>query len=323
MKNKILAFGYHDQKAPRHGNICKELKKEGSEIIECHTTKKGLFGKYSDLHKKYRGSKKEIDTVYVTFPGTFLMPLAWFLTRFPRKRLVFDAFISLYDTLVLDRKKVSRLNPYAWFLFFMDFVTCHLADEIIVDTKEHGKLFNKTFKVNPKKIKVIYVGSRKDLFFPTPQSPLPNPKFEVFFYGSYIPLQGIEHIIHAADHLRSNDDIHFTLLGGGQTYDEMRKLADQLNVTNITFKKFVPLEELPDLIRASDLCLGIFGTTEKTRRVIPHKVFDSLACGIPVLTADTPAIRELYENDANVTLCEAGNPEAIVEKILEIKAKNS
>ncbi|PIP65561.1 hypothetical protein COU77_01440 [Candidatus Peregrinibacteria bacterium CG10_big_fil_rev_8_21_14_0_10_49_16] len=321
--SSIFAFGYHDQNAPRHWNICKQLRGAGHDIIECHTTKKGFFGKSIDLWKRYgeiQNKTLKIHSILVTFPGHYLMPLAWCLTRFPRKKLIFDAFISLYDTNVCDRKRFATWSLFAWFLFFVDVVSCHLADEVLVDTKEHKKYFVKMFRLKPEKVRVIYLGTREDLFYKkrVEGSGYPLNAHHVLFYGTYIPLQGIEYILDAANILQhSHPQIHFTLIGRGQTYPEMRALAEKLKLQNITFKDPVPYEELPDLIRGSHLCLGVFGTTAKASRVIPHKVYDAVACAVPIVTADTPAIREKFADHKGVILCEAGSGDMLARRITD------
>ena len=323
MAKTIVAFGYHDQSAPRHWNTGKILQEEGFDIIECHTIKEGFFAKYQDLWKQFRKKGKRTDAVIVTFPGHYLVPLAWTLTRIPRKHLIFDAFVSLFDTLVYDRQKYSFWHPFAWFLWLVDYCTCHIADEIWIDTQEHKKYFAKTFFLNPKRIRVVYLGTREDLFYPM-SSPMCSPQgdtLEILFYGTYLPLQGIESIIDAAKILQNkNLPIHFTLIGSGQTYSAMRERAEKYKLKNITFEPRIPYEKLPDRIRAASLCLGIFGTTAKTKRVIPHKVYDAIGCGIPIITADTPAIREKFTNDKEVILCKAGDAEDLAEKIEKFHA---
>ncbi|MBU2259991.1 glycosyltransferase [Patescibacteria group bacterium] len=314
--HKVLFFGYYAQESPRTYTVRKEYEKEGGEIFECHTEKNGFFPKYFDLRRQFKLNKKEIDEVVVLFPGHHLIPLAWWLTRFPRKKLTFDVFISVYDTLVTDRKKVSPLNPLAWFYYIVDFFSCHLSDEVLIDTITHREFFIKKFKLNPKKMKVVYLRAREDLFFHNPQPLTPNNPAEVFFYGSYIPLQGIDVILKAAKIIQdSGSPIQFTLLGGGQTKQEMLKLAEELNLENVTFKDFTPIEELPTHINASGLCLGIFGTSAKAQRVIPHKVLDYRACGKKVITERSPAILERYGNDHDVILCKAGDHEDLAKKI--------
>lgn len=318
MKNAVIAFGYHDREAPLHWNMCRKMEENGTKVFECHTEKKGVIGKYSDLAGQYKKLKSQADIVLVTFPGHYLMPLAWLLTRWPRKKLVFSAFISLSDTLVDDRGKVSWVHPYAWFLYLVDFFSCRMADEVLLDTKAHREFFIRRFRLKRKKVKVAYLGSRTDLFFPKETPKNPN-RFDVLFYGTYIPLQGIEHIIGAAAILQPiQPNIQFTLLGSGQTYKQMRNLAEQKGVHNVSFEKRVPYTELPDRIRSAHLNLGVFGTSGKTGRVIPHKVYDAMACGMHVLTADTPAIHEKYDGNERMHLCKAGDPAALADTIAKL-----
>jgi glycosyltransferase involved in cell wall biosynthesis len=303
--SSILFFGFYDPASPRTWTLKREYEKEGFKILECHTTKKGFFRKCADLIRQYRKLKKEVDEVLVLFPGHHLMPLAWTLTLFSKKKLSFA-----------DRKLVAKWSPKSWFYWFVDFVSCHLADEVLIDTKTHREYFIKKFKLHPKRVRVVYLEAITDIFKPNPNpNPNPHPHFEIFFYGSFIPLQGIDVILRAAKILESDPNLRFTILGGGQTEPEMKKLAGELSLKNVTFKPFAPMKELPRSINNSDLCLGIFGVSEKTQRVIPHKVLDYLACGKKVVTARTPGILEIYENDERVILCNAGDAEDLAMKI--------
>lgn len=102
----MIALGFHDADSPRHRSVCDTLRAEGWEITECHTDAEGLLAKYRDLSQQYRRAG-HADAVLTPFPGHFLMPLAWWLTRAPRRHLIFDAFISLFDTEVDDRRRYS------------------------------------------------------------------------------------------------------------------------------------------------------------------------------------------------------------------------
>jgi glycosyltransferase involved in cell wall biosynthesis len=61
--------------------------------------------------------------------------------------------------------------------------------------------------------------------------------------------------------------------------------------------------------------LGIFGRSPKTRHVIPNKVFEAASIGQPVITGDTPAIREAFVPGREVICCPVDDPEALAEAI--------
>lgn len=140
----------------------------------------------------------------------------------------------------------------------------------------------------------------------------------VCFHGKYIPLQGVEYIIRAA-HLLKEEDVTFTLIGNGQTFPMVKKLAEELDLANITFVERVPFEQLPGMLRSQDICLGIFGNTAKAARVIPNKIYEAAALGKVIITADTPAIRELFTDGENIILCRRSDPGDIAKKIILLK----
>jgi glycosyltransferase involved in cell wall biosynthesis len=85
---------------------------------------------------------------------------------------------------------------------------------------------------------------------------------------------------------------------------------------------WAPYRELADWIDHADVCLGIFGDSDKASRVIPNKVFQILAMGKPLITRDSPAIRELLAADMpGVYLIPPADPEALVGAIRKFRSE--
>lgn len=144
-------------------------------------------------------------------------------------------------------------------------------------------------------------------------------RFNILFYGKFIPLQGVQYIIKAAKILEKYPDLHFRIVGQGQTYPEMHKLASDLRVKNIEFIGRTPYEDIPRYIEVADMVLGIFGDTDKTLRVIPNKVYEAVAMAKPVITGDTPAARELFKDREDILLCKVMNEQDLSEKIVQLR----
>ena len=96
-------------------------------------------------------------------------------------------------------------------------------------------------------------------------------------------------------------------------------MAAALGLTNLEFTGFMPVVDLSAMINDFDVCLGIFGATPKTQRVIPNKIYEALAMAKPVITAQTPAIEELFTDGKNILLCQTANPADLAQKILLLK----
>ena len=145
-------------------------------------------------------------------------------------------------------------------------------------------------------------------------------RFTVIFRGQFLPESGVEYAIKAAKILEANIDIKFKILGSGQEFGKVKKLAEGLKINNFEFLPRVEYKELPQFIASLDVCLGIFGQTLKTQRVIPNKIYEAIAMAKPVITAETPAIRELFTNKEDILLCRASDPEDLAAKILQLKS---
>lgn len=326
LSESCLLFGYFTPGSPRADTVRRYAENRFGGTTVVRTEARNFVGKVLDLIAKFLRSARGADTVIVMFLGQYVTPLAYLLTRLPRRRLILDAFVSVYDSQVRDRGLVSPRSIRGRLYFSIDWLAMRMADEILVDTWANAQEFARLFGIPEKRFTVVYLEARRDLFRPLPASAAKtqeNGTFSVLFYGSFIPLQGIEHILAAAAILQERRPaIRFQILGGGQTRPAMERLAATMHLRNLDFTPTIPFEHLPDKIRGADLVLGIFGTTPKSMRVIPHKVVEALACGKYVLTARTPAMLE-HEQSPLLHFCEAGNSEDLAAKIEEIASTSS
>jgi glycosyltransferase involved in cell wall biosynthesis len=211
---------------------------------------------------------------------------------------VFNPLVSLSDTLVGDRGRFRTGGVAEQALRAVDRYAFRAADLVVSDTAANAALFR---SLGAERVEVCFVGAEERVFTPGWSPP---GEFTALFVGKLIPLHGLETILAAA---RLAPDLRFRVVGSGQ----LDRLLDD-RPANVEHVPWVEYERLPDELHRAACALGIFGTSPKAARVIPNKVFQALACGTPVVTADTPAARELLRNGESALLVPAGDPEALV-----------
>lgn len=314
---RVCYFGHYNPSYSRNRILMKALRRAGAQVVEVCSRERGLT-RYRALFRK--AVRIPFDVMLVGFPGHTDMPLARLLCSLKRRPLFFDAFLSLYETSVEDRQLVKPQSFTATRLFWMDKLACWLADVVLLDTATHIDYFVQTFRIPRAKFRRVWVGADDDIMKPAPAA-LPPEQFTVFFYGTFIPLHGIDHIVRAAKILQdAGDNVRFVIVGNGQTFTQVRRTANDLNVSNVTFLGRVPYEALPNLMLRSHVCLGIFGDTPKAMRVIPNKVFDGLAVARPVITAETPAVHEAFTPGEHILTCRPADPQALAQAIILLKS---
>jgi glycosyltransferase involved in cell wall biosynthesis len=322
---RICYFGLYGKSSPRNANIIKGLRQNNVEVVECwakaHQRRYFLLD-LSVLFFKYLFIGK-YDAMIIGFPGRPSLGevyLGWFFTRLARKPLIMDVFFSWYDSWALDRARVSRNSKVAKAFWRVDKKSCQLADLVLLDTNTHIDYFVKEFKLPREKFKRLFVVVDDTIFTRREHdSQLNNGRFIIHFHGTFIPLHGVDIIIKAAKILEKEKDIYFEIVGKGQTYGEVTKMSQQFGLENVSFLGVMPPEKIADYMTRADICLSIFGKTDKAKRVIPFKVLAALAMGKAVITGQSPAVEELLTNKENCYFCKMNDPVSLAQAILYLK----
>jgi glycosyltransferase involved in cell wall biosynthesis len=306
-------LGHHERDYPRNVALQRLIEAAGYRIEDCHSTAPFPLRTWI-LIAKYLRVAHEVEAVLVTEGGhrhvAWLKPFTW-LTR---RKLIFDPFLSRYNTRVEDRKLYAPRSLEALGALWQDFASCHAADALIFDTLEHQRYFFEKYRLD-KPWTVIEVGVDEALFTSAPPAPHSAGPLTVLFYGTYIPLQGIEHIVRAAELLRGDERVRFKLVGDGQERPRIEALLRERSLVNVELVPLLPVSELVRVIREADICLGIFDDGTKARNVVPNKVVQCAALAKPIITRSSPAIERYFTDGESIALVPPARPEAIAERI--------
>lgn len=250
------------------------------------------------------------DVYLVSYPGWFDLPVVRLVASIKRRPVVFDPFLSLYDTMISDRQLHSGKSMSARLARTLDRWSLRLADLVLADTAPQLELYEKLSRGLRNEGAVLPVGADDHIFLPR-QEVTVEPA-TVLFYGTLVPLQGVTTIVETAA-LMAPDEIHTVIIGDGQDRPRMEAAIERTGA-HVERLGLIPLEELPGHVARSTICLGIFGDSEKAGRVVPHKLYECLAMGRPVVTRDSPAIRSLFK-EGDVVTVPAADPAALAEAV--------
>jgi glycosyltransferase involved in cell wall biosynthesis len=318
---RVLYFGTYDRAYPRNAQVISCLRGTGVEVLERHVppgpAERHMWsaGARTALRlaaaefRLLAGRRPAFDVMIVGYPGHLDLSVARVVAG--TRPVVFNPLVSLWDTLVEDRGRFSATSPAARLLRLIDRRAFASADLVVADTEEQRRYFSHSFDLRPDRVHVCFVGAEDRLFRPAWQPPA---AFEALFVGKLIPLHGLETILGAA---RLLPRIPFRLVGSGQ----LEGLLDE-RPPNVQWIPWIDYDKLPAVISAAGCALGVFGTSPKATRVIPNKVYQALACGTPVITADTPASRELLTHERDALLVPPGEPAALAAAIARVSDRH-
>ncbi len=335
MTRSVAYFGTYERDYPRNAVLIAGLRAHGVEVHEFHVPPPrldatemaraggaarlaaGMTAAHARLILQQRGGLR-VDAVVVGYPGHFLVPAARLVAACRRAPLVFDPLVSLLDTFAGDRALVRSRGVKASAIRAVDEVAFRLPDLVLADTWSHGAYYQEAFGLPRSRVAVVPVGA------------LPEPRADgsarrvsggdpltVLLYGKWSPLHGADVVLAAAEMLR-HEPLRFVLIGEGQLSGALRATIAARRLTNVEWVGRLPAGELRSRTLAADVCLGVFGGSEKAARVVPNKVFDALACGRPVVTADSDAAREWLTDRETARLIPVGDAAALAAALRDL-----
>lgn len=334
----VCYFGTYLQEYSRNQIMIEGLRQAGVDVIECHEPLwRGIEDRvqaasggwlrptfiwralrtYWHLLRRYR-RVDDYDILVVGYPGQLDVFLARLLTWLRHKPLVWDIFMSTY-LVALERGLDKRSRFTIGLLNRLEWAACRLPDLLILDTSEYVAWFGKTHGIPKQRFRLVPTGADDRIFHTLPSPMLENRAFHVIYYGTFIRNHGVEHMVEAARLLADDPDIQFELIGDGPEREKAQEIVNRYHLSNVTFVEWLEKAELVKRVAQADVCLGAFGATPQSLMTVQNKIYEGLAMAKPVITGDSPAVRQALIHGEQVYLCERENPISLAEAIRTLK----
>ncbi|GBL19501.1 putative colanic acid biosynthesis glycosyl transferase WcaI [Anaerolineaceae bacterium] len=173
----------------------------------------------------------------------------------------------------------------------------------------------------PEKVVTITNGAAIESFTPGPRDNAVRTelglagKFVVGYIGAHGISQGLELVLQAAQRLRDDADIVFLLVGEGARKRALLELREKLRLNNVIMLPAQAHQRVREYYCASDVCvvplrqLALFGT------FIPSKMFEIMACAVPVIGAVEGEAREILERSGGARLITPEDDVALADAV--------
>jgi glycosyltransferase involved in cell wall biosynthesis len=339
MRLRVCYFGTYRADYSRNQIMIEGLRRNGVEVIECHeplwrgiedrvqATSGGwrrpsflwrLLRTYARLLIRYC-RVRDYDVLVVGYPGQLDVYLARLLSWMRRKPMVWDIFMSIY-LIALERGLYRQSRSTVNLLRRLECLACRMPDLLILDTADYVAWFQDTHGVPADRFRLVPTGADDRVFKPVTKGDTSDGTFRAVYYGTFIPNHGVDHIVETARLLANDSTIRFELIGRGPDKQKASALVQRYGLSNVEFVDWLDKEELVERIAAADVCLGVFGNTPQSLMTIQNKIYEGLAMSMPVITGDSPTVRQSLAHAENVYLCERANPQALADAVRALKA---
>lgn len=336
-KLRVCFFGSYDRNYSRNKVLLKGLRLCNVETVEAHLDltnmnidKSEHLGTGAMLKRIFRKIKlvpvvfrslpqiANCNVIFAAIPGHLDMPFAFLISRLLSKPLVFDSMWSLYGAFIGEFGLIPKTTLRSKVIKAFDNLVYKLADFIIFDTQLTRDLACKNFKIPIEKTRVLYLGADDEIYS---YSGLKSEKksLTIIYYGLFNPMHGLEFLIEAANILKKHKDINFVLIGKGQTYEATVQKTNAYKLDNVKFLPDVTEKNAKKYLDQGDIFLGFLKSTDAVKTAIPNKLFQGLALGKVILTAETPITLREFKHKNNIYLVKPDNSVALAKAIMELK----
>lgn len=145
-------------------------------------------------------------------------------------------------------------------------------------------------------------------------------KFVVGYVGTHGMAHALQNAVAAADLLKDDDDIRFLFAGAGAAREALIDDAKRRGLTNVVFMPMQPKERMPDVWSLCDVALIHLKNEQTFAEVIPSKIFEAMAMGLPLLIAAPPGEgTAIVEREQAGIAVAAEDPEALADAVRRMK----
>jgi glycosyltransferase involved in cell wall biosynthesis len=316
----VLLVGDYDYSYPREHEIRDGLRLNGATVHEVTFRDEPLFiGPQKLLLLPYYwlvlsvriarlALSVDVDGIFLTKFNPTLIPIVWFWSRLLGAVFVYDLFVSLHRT-----AELHAINPvFVKSIYLLERLVLSLPDYLLTETDQFAALYAELYHLPPDRIIPLPVGVDEDWFSPREGSD--TEAFTVVYWGNFLPHHGLDPIVKAAAEFEGAD-VEFVFIGEGPERDRIRAAVESQGLSHVRFLGRVPMGDLVDWIATADVCLGIFSSDIRARASITNKVSEGVAMGKPVITMDSPAIRDWFTDRENIWLVPPEDGEALADAI--------
>jgi glycosyltransferase involved in cell wall biosynthesis len=194
-------------------------------------------------------------------------------------------------------------------------LSCLFADRVMTVTEPWRQTLIER-GVPAEKVAVVMNVADDRIFHRTALAELPtkgNGSFHLIYHGTLTYRYGIDLIIRAVNLVRQEiPEIHLTIHGGGEYREALINLTSELGLkeyVHFNTGLLLPTSELSKLIRTADVGFVPYRRDIFTDGILPTKLMEYTALGIPAIVARTPAIEVYFDN----TMVEYFTPEDVNE----------
>ena len=316
MKKHVLFWGRFDPGYSKTRVNIATFRALGWEVDFFHVKVSPRFG---DLEAALRGlgrrPKPDLVFVPVCRQRDIAAACRWAHRR--GVKVLFDPMISAWDKKVLEQRKWRAEERRARRLLAWEKKLMAMPDFITWDTSCHVDFAADYLDVPRAKMAPLFTGTDETVFTPQPVASADASVFRVLYHGAYLPLHGADVIVEAA-RLTQHLPIQWDFLGWG-AYKASTE-ARAAGLANVRFLDKVPYVDVPKVIGAHDVVLGVFGTTAKAARVIGNKVYEALACARPTINEFCTGYPPSAQTCPAIKFIPAGDPAALVRAVEEYRA---
>ncbi len=269
---------------------------------------------------------KKPDIIVATSPQFFTAVAGWFVSAVKMRPFIFelsDLWPSNIGALgvLKSRAAFKLLTSLELFLYRKSKKIVALTSAFKLNLIKRG--------ISPNKISVILNGAEIKLFQPKQKSKKLldewklNNKFIVGYIGTMGMAHGLENVLNAAKLLKKEWNIHFVLIGAGADYKNLKKVAIDQKLENVSIFPQLPKRNMPDVVGSCDLALVHLRNISDFKTVIPSKLFEAMAMGKPqLLVAPIGEASNIIEKTGSGVWVPPENPQQLSETIKSLMKDN-